>query len=280
MRPGDRPAAAEDVELAVGHLGAVAQQHRHVHAAEPTGRGRGSAARGSLSVLARDRRARPRRGDGGGRRSHAASSRPRRRGSSSSAASTRTRRSPTSSPTPPPATAVARTPRCATAAHGDARGAPSPARSSPTSSADVAARGRSGERRCSASSAELARARGAGSSRACRDPGVRRVARRAPRRPRTSTRTSRWWPTTFHRFAAEQVRPHAEHVHRTNGDIPEALIAGLAELGGLGLSVPEAYGGFATRRRARLPRHGGRDRGAHLGVARASAARSSPAPRS
>jgi (2S)-methylsuccinyl-CoA dehydrogenase len=51
---------------------------------------------------------------------------------------------------------------------------------------------------------------------------------------------------TFHRFAAEQVRPHAEHVHRTNGDIPEELIAGLAELGGLGLSVPEAYGGFAS----------------------------------
>ena len=51
---------------------------------------------------------------------------------------------------------------------------------------------------------------------------------------------------TFHRFAAEQVRPHAEHVHRTNGDIPEELIGGLAELGGLGLSVPEAYGGFAA----------------------------------
>ncbi len=51
---------------------------------------------------------------------------------------------------------------------------------------------------------------------------------------------------TFHRFAAEQVRPHAEHVHRTNGDIPEVLIEGLAALGGLGLSVPEAYGGFAT----------------------------------
>jgi (2S)-methylsuccinyl-CoA dehydrogenase len=51
---------------------------------------------------------------------------------------------------------------------------------------------------------------------------------------------------TFHRFAAEQIRPHAEHVHRTNGDIPEAIIRGLAELGGLGLSVPEAYGGFAS----------------------------------
>jgi (2S)-methylsuccinyl-CoA dehydrogenase len=51
---------------------------------------------------------------------------------------------------------------------------------------------------------------------------------------------------TFHRFAADQVRPHAEHVHRTNGDIPESLISGLAELGGLGLSVPESYGGSAT----------------------------------
>ena len=51
---------------------------------------------------------------------------------------------------------------------------------------------------------------------------------------------------TFHRFAENEVRPHAEHVHRTNGDIPEELIAGLAELGGFGLSVPEEYGGFAT----------------------------------
>ena len=51
---------------------------------------------------------------------------------------------------------------------------------------------------------------------------------------------------TFHRFAAEQVRPHAEAVHRRNGDIPESIIEGLAALGGLGLSVPEAYGGFAS----------------------------------
>ena len=36
---------------------------------------------------------------------------------------------------------------------------------------------------------------------------------------------------TFHRFAAEKVRPHAEHVHRANADIPESVIAGLAELG-------------------------------------------------
>jgi len=51
---------------------------------------------------------------------------------------------------------------------------------------------------------------------------------------------------TFHRFATEQVRPRAEHVHRTNADIPDALITGLAELGGFGLSVPEEYGGFAS----------------------------------
>jgi (2S)-methylsuccinyl-CoA dehydrogenase len=51
---------------------------------------------------------------------------------------------------------------------------------------------------------------------------------------------------TFHRFADEKVRPHAEHVHRTNGDVPEEVIQGLAELGGFGLSVPEEYGGFAS----------------------------------
>jgi (2S)-methylsuccinyl-CoA dehydrogenase len=51
---------------------------------------------------------------------------------------------------------------------------------------------------------------------------------------------------TFHKFAQEKVRPNAEHVHRTNGDIPEDIISGLGELGGFGLSVPEEYGGFAT----------------------------------
>ncbi len=51
---------------------------------------------------------------------------------------------------------------------------------------------------------------------------------------------------TFHRFAEDKVRPHAEQVHRENLDIPEKVIEGLAELGGFGLSVPEEYGGFAT----------------------------------
>src|ERR1700690_443625 len=51
---------------------------------------------------------------------------------------------------------------------------------------------------------------------------------------------------TFHRFADDKIRPAAEHVHRTNADVPEEIISGLAELGGFGLSVPEEYGGFAT----------------------------------
>ncbi|MFI5046855.1 MAG: acyl-CoA dehydrogenase family protein [Acidimicrobiia bacterium] len=51
---------------------------------------------------------------------------------------------------------------------------------------------------------------------------------------------------TFHRFAAERIRPHAEHVHRTNADVPEEVIRGLAELGGFGLSVPVEFDGMAT----------------------------------
>ena len=51
---------------------------------------------------------------------------------------------------------------------------------------------------------------------------------------------------TFRRFADERIRPFAEHVHRTNADIPEDIITGLAEMGGFGLSVPEEYGGWAT----------------------------------
>jgi (2S)-methylsuccinyl-CoA dehydrogenase len=51
---------------------------------------------------------------------------------------------------------------------------------------------------------------------------------------------------TFRRFAEDKVRPVAEHVHRTNADVPEDIISGLAEMGGFGLSVPEEYGGFAS----------------------------------
>ncbi len=51
---------------------------------------------------------------------------------------------------------------------------------------------------------------------------------------------------TFHRFAEDKIRPVAEHIHRTNADIPDDIIEGMAEIGGFGLSVPEEYGGFAT----------------------------------
>ncbi len=50
----------------------------------------------------------------------------------------------------------------------------------------------------------------------------------------------------FRRFADEQIRPHAEAVHRTNGDIPESVIDGLRDLGGFGLSIPTMYGGDAV----------------------------------
>lgn len=51
---------------------------------------------------------------------------------------------------------------------------------------------------------------------------------------------------TFRRFADERIRPVADEVHRTNADISESVIEGLAEMGCFGLSVPEAYGGFAS----------------------------------
>jgi (2S)-methylsuccinyl-CoA dehydrogenase len=51
---------------------------------------------------------------------------------------------------------------------------------------------------------------------------------------------------TFRRFAEDEIRPVAEHIHRQNEDIPERVIAGLAEIGTFGLSVPEEYGGFAS----------------------------------
>ncbi|HEX9969280.1 MAG TPA: acyl-CoA dehydrogenase family protein [Acidimicrobiales bacterium] len=51
---------------------------------------------------------------------------------------------------------------------------------------------------------------------------------------------------TFRRFAEEEIRPVAEHIHRKNEDIPERVINGLAEIGTFGLSVPEEYGGWAS----------------------------------
>ena len=50
----------------------------------------------------------------------------------------------------------------------------------------------------------------------------------------------------FRRFADEKLKPIAEHIHRHNGDIPEDIITGLAEMGAFGLSISEEYGGFAS----------------------------------
>ena len=51
---------------------------------------------------------------------------------------------------------------------------------------------------------------------------------------------------TFRRFADEQIAPASERVHRSNADVPESIIAGLAEIGAFGMSIPEEYGGYAT----------------------------------
>ncbi|MCP4038315.1 MAG: acyl-CoA/acyl-ACP dehydrogenase [bacterium] len=45
-------------------------------------------------------------------------------------------------------------------------------------------------------------------------------------------------------FAANEVMPRAEHIHRTDDLVPEELIDGMAELGFFGLSIPEEYGGI------------------------------------
>ena len=50
---------------------------------------------------------------------------------------------------------------------------------------------------------------------------------------------------SFRSFAADVITPRAEHIHRTNGDVPEPVISGLAELGAFGLSIPADYGGFS-----------------------------------
>ena len=51
---------------------------------------------------------------------------------------------------------------------------------------------------------------------------------------------------SFRRFANEKIAPVADEIHRTNGDVPEEIISGLAEMGAFGLSIPETYGGFAS----------------------------------
>ena len=47
----------------------------------------------------------------------------------------------------------------------------------------------------------------------------------------------------FRDFADEQVAPLAEHIHRQDALLPEALIAAYREMGVLGITIPDAYGG-------------------------------------
>ena len=119
----------------------------------------------------------------------------------------------------------------------------SPPPSSPTSWPSSPARWPGGSR-CGGSSAGWA-APAADFLAAQRDPAVL-AGLAATEGPRHLGEDFELVRETFHRFAEDKVRPHAEHVHRENGDIPEEVIEGLAELGGFGLSVPEEYGGFAS----------------------------------
>jgi (2S)-methylsuccinyl-CoA dehydrogenase len=66
-----------------------------------------------------------------------------------------------------------------------------------------------------------------------------------PSGPRHLDRDFEMVQDTFRRFAEEKIKPRAEHVHRYNEDVPEELIAGIAEMGGFGLSAPIEYGGYS-----------------------------------
>ena len=49
---------------------------------------------------------------------------------------------------------------------------------------------------------------------------------------------------TFARFAAENVAPLAQDIHRRDLDIPDAILRPAAELGLFGVSIPQRYGGL------------------------------------
>lgn len=53
---------------------------------------------------------------------------------------------------------------------------------------------------------------------------------------------------TLRDFAAKRITPRAQQIHRGDEDVPDDVIAGVAELGLFGLSIPEAYGGSLAGR--------------------------------
>ena len=73
---------------------------------------------------------------------------------------------------------------------------------------------------------------------------------------------------TFRRFADEKLKPIAEHIHRDNADIPESIIAGLAEMGGVRPVDPRRVRRLRRGRRRRVHRHGRGHRGAVARLAR------------
>ena len=179
--------------------------------------------------------------------------------------STPTRSSPTTWPTPPPPRPSPE-PQLDYGAHGDARGAD-------RLRLRRRRRGRPGGRAGRAGAAV-----GGGPRPRCRRPATVPARRTGTRRslaalcgeqgPRTSTRTSSWSARPSTASPRTRSAPTPSTSTAPTATSPRSIIAGLAELGGFGLSVPEAYGGFATGRRERLPGHGRRHRGAELGVAR------------
>ncbi|MGH8933418.1 MAG: acyl-CoA dehydrogenase family protein [Egibacteraceae bacterium] len=77
---------------------------------------------------------------------------------------------------------------------------------------------------------------------------LEKIARRAlvnPDLPRQLSDELRMVRETFGGFADTRVEPVAERVHRDDADIPEDIIRELGEMGCFGLSIPDAYGGFA-----------------------------------
>ncbi len=108
------------------------------------------------------------------------------------------------------------------------------------------------------------------------DPFRRHVPRRrlpglaapASRATATSTPTSRSCATPSTVSPRSRSGRVAEHIHRSNADIPEEIITGLAEHGRPWAVHPRGIRRVRHRRRQRLPRHGRRHRGAVVGIAR------------
>jgi (2S)-methylsuccinyl-CoA dehydrogenase len=52
--------------------------------------------------------------------------------------------------------------------------------------------------------------------------------------------------TSLRAFTAKHVTPRAQHIHRTDDDVPSELISAVADMGLFGISIPEEYGGSLT----------------------------------